>query len=169
VLNATPADFQASLELNFLSAVRCVRAAAPLLLASQGHVVNIGSLASKSAARFMGPYAASKFALAAYNQQLRLETAERGLHVLLVCPGPLAGRAVSQFSAAELASVPESARRAGGGVKLKQIDPDWLAARILEACERRDPELVVPAKARLLFALNQLSPRLGDWLTRRMT
>jgi short-subunit dehydrogenase len=139
------------------------------LLASGGHMVNIGSLAAKSASRFMGPYAASKFAVAAYSQQLRLELGERGLHVLLVCPGPIASSEPRAHSAAELAALPESARRPGAGVKVRPIDPDLLAGRILRACERRDPELIVPGKARLLFALSQLSPRLGDWLVRRFT
>jgi len=30
-------------------------------------------------------------------------------------------------------------------------------------------QVVVPGKARLLFALAQLSPRWGDWLVRKMT
>ena len=37
------------------------------------------------------------------------------------------------------------------------------------AAERNRAELVLPGKARLLFILAQISPRLGDWLVRRMT
>ncbi len=169
VLSTTPEDFQAALDLNFLAAVRCTLAAAPHLLATGGHLVNIGSLAAKTATRYMGPYSASKFALAAYSQQLRLELGDRGLHVLLVCPGPIARGEPREYSAVGLAALPESARRPGAGVKVRQIDPDVLAGRILQACERRDPELIVPGKARLLFALSQLSPRLGDWFVRRFT
>ena len=29
--------------------------------------------------------------------------------------------------------------------------------------------LIVPGRARLLFAISQLSPRLGDWILRRVT
>jgi hypothetical protein len=65
--------------------------------------------------------------------------------------------------------LPPEARRPGGGVQLKRIDPEWLADRILRSCERRMPELVVPARARLLFAISQLWPSLGDWLVTRMT
>lgn len=166
VQSTTVEDFRKLIELNFLALVSCTRAALPHLLASGGHVVNIGSLASKSASRYMGGYAPSKFAVAAYSQQLRLELAEQGLHVLLVCPGPIAGSQVRDYSAANL---PESATRAGAGVKVGRIDPDWLADRILKACEKRKLELVVPRKARLLFAISQLSPALGDWLVRKMT
>ncbi|MCE9554520.1 MAG: hypothetical protein K8T91_14260 [Planctomycetes bacterium] len=57
----------------------------------------------------------------------------------------------------------------GGGAKLASIDPLLLAQRIVRACERRKPELVVPGRARLLFALAQLWPGLGDWLVQRNT
>jgi uncharacterized protein len=169
VLSTSVADFQAALDINLLATVRCTLAAMPHLLASGGHLVNIGSLAGKSASRFMGPYAASKFAVTAYSQQLRLELTERGLHVLLVCPGPIRREVPREYSAAELANLPETARKPGAGVRLRGIDPAALAARIVTACERRQSELIVPGKARLLFALAQLSPRLGDWLVRRFT
>src|SRR5437667_12058093 len=69
----TADKFRELLELNFLSAVRCTRAALPRLAQTRGHVVHIGSLAAKAASRYLGGYPASKFPLAAYAQQLRLE------------------------------------------------------------------------------------------------
>jgi NAD(P)-dependent dehydrogenase (short-subunit alcohol dehydrogenase family) len=167
-LETTPEDFRELLELNLIAVVRCTRAAAPHLLAARGHVVNISSLGGKSAARYLGAYNASKFALSAYSQQLRLELSPQELHILLVSPGPLARSEVRTYGAEEK-DLPESARKPGGGVKTRLIDPAWLARRIVRACQRRDPELVVPGKARLLFALQQLSPRLGDYLLRKMT
>lgn len=169
LLDVTAADFRDLWECNFLSVVNCTRAAAPHLRDSQGHVVNIGSLAAKSAARFLGGYPATKFAVAAYSQQLRLELAEDGVHVLLVCPGPIARPDAGTRYAVEAQDLPESARQPGGGVKVRGIDPDELARRILHACQRRSPELVVPARARWLFAIQQLWPTLGDWILRRKT
>ena len=77
------------MQLNFLAVTRCVAAGIELLKQSRGSVVNIGSIASKSVARFLGAYPASKFALAAYTAQLRMELTEDGVHTLLVCPGPI--------------------------------------------------------------------------------
>ena len=57
----------------------------------------------------------------------------------------------------------------GGGARLKGIDADWLARRIVRACERRQAELIVPARVRILLAIAALSPRLGDWLVNRWT
>jgi NAD(P)-dependent dehydrogenase (short-subunit alcohol dehydrogenase family) len=168
-LDTPPEEYRDLLELNLIATIRMTQAAASHLLAARGHVVNISSLGGKSAARYLGGYNPSKFALNAYSQQLRLETAPQGLHVLLVCPGPLARGQVRTYGAELDPHLPESARKPGGGVKTSLIDPAWLAQRIVQACQRRDPELVAPAKARLLFALQQLSPRLGDYLLQKVT
>ena len=162
VLDTSPDEFRDLLELNFLSVVRCTQAAVPHLIESHGHVVNIGSLASKSVSKFLGAYPASKFAVAAYSQQLRLELKPQGVHVLLVCPGPITREDAGERYDAEADDLPESARRPGGGVKLRSIPPAQLAAKILRACERRRLELIVPARARWLFAVSQLWPSLGD-------
>jgi short-subunit dehydrogenase len=169
ILETTPDDFRELLELNLLATVRCTRAAASHLIAAKGHLVNIGSLSGKSASRWLGAYPASKFAVTAYTQQLRLELADEGLHVLLVCPGPIARDDERVRSPEELAKLPESARRPGGGVKTGRIRPESLAGEILRACERRRGELIVPWYARIVFTLMQTSPRLADWLVRKLT
>jgi uncharacterized protein len=169
VLDTTPDQFRDLMELNLIALVRCTRAAMPHLLAQRGHVVNIGSLAAKSAARWVGAYPATKFAVAAYSQQLRLELGPQGLHVLLVCPGPIERKDARLYPLAGLEDVPETARRPGAGVQVRTIPPQQLAASILRACERRRPELVIPGKARLLFAISQLWPSFGDWIVRRKT
>ena len=169
VIETTPEDFNRSLELNLLTAVRCTRAAVPYLLATRGNLVNIGSLSGKTASRYLGAYPASKFALTGYTQQVRLELGPEGLHVLLVLPGPIAREDAGSRYTDQTRDLPGSARQPGGGVKLQGIDPQKLAGQILRACERRQPELVVPGRARLLFVVQQLWPRLGDWILRRMT
>lgn len=168
-LATTPEEFTALWDSNFLSVVHCSQAAAPHLVASRGHLVNIGSLAGKTVSRYLGAYPPSKFAVSAYSQQLRYELGPQGVHVLLVCPGPIRRDDAGHRYNAAAADLPDSARKPGGGVKLKGLDPTRLAAKILRACERRNPELVVPWKARLLLALAQLSPSLGDWIVGRMS
>ena len=169
LMDTTPDQFRQLMELNLIALVRCTRAAVPHLLKQRGHVVNIGSLAAKSAARWVGAYPATKFAVAAYSQQLRLELGPEGLHVLLVCPGPIARDNPRLYPLEGLEDIPERARAPGAGVKVKGVPPEKLTAAILSACEHRWPEIVMPRKARLLFAISQLSPRLGDWIVRRST
>jgi len=169
VLDTTPEQFQSLFDLNVLGTIRCTRAAAPMLLERKGHIVNIGSLAAKSAAKYVGAYPVSKFAVAAYSQQLRLELGPAGLHVLLVCPGPIHRSEERLYPLEGFEDIPESARQPGAGVKVGRIDPHRLAQRILSYCERRKPELIVPGKARILFALSQLFPSLGDWIVEKST
>lgn len=169
LLDTTPEEFRDLMELNLIALVRTTRVAVPHLLAQRGHVVNMGSLAAKSAARWVGAYPATKFAVAAYSQQLRLELGPEGLHVLLVCPGPIARDDPRLYPLEGLEDLPERARRPGAGVKVGTIRPEKLARAILRACRRRKPELVVPGKARLLFALSQLWPSLGDRIVRWKT
>ena len=169
VMDTTPEQFRDMMELNLIAMVRCTRAAVPHLLEHRGHVINIGSLAAKSSARWVGAYPATKHAVAAYSQQLRLELGCQGLHTLLVCPGPIARKDPRLYPLEGLEDIPDHARAPGAGVKVKGISPQWLTRAILRACERRQPELVVPGKARLLFAISQLFPRLGDWIVLRKT
>jgi short-subunit dehydrogenase len=168
VLETAPEDFQRLWEINFLATVRMTRAFATQLIERRGHLVNISSLAGKIASRYYGAYPVSKFAVSAYSQQLRLELGPQGLHVLLVCPGTISRNDnAPRYATAD--NIPTAAQQPGGGAKLRSLDPDWLAERILSACEKRQPELIVPAKARLLLTLSALSPRLGDWLLTKAT
>jgi short-subunit dehydrogenase len=165
----TPEEFAELMDLNLIALVRCTRTAIPQLLEARGHLINIGSLAGKTAARFMGAYSATKHAVSAYSQQLRLELGPQGLHVLLVSPGPIARDEPREYAKEKLKSLPASARKPGAGAKVGLLRPEKLAEQILRACERRKPELVVPARARLVFAVSQLWPSLGDWIIRKMS
>jgi short-subunit dehydrogenase len=166
--NITPEEMRELLDLNVVALVRCTKHALPHLLQAKGHLVNIGSLAGKTAARYMGSYSATKHAVSAYSQQLRRELDDK-LHVLLVSPGPIARDEPRNYDRQKTAGMPDSALKPGGGVKVNLIQPDWLADRILDACERRQPELTVPSRARWVFAINQLWPSLGDWIVRKLS
>jgi short-subunit dehydrogenase len=157
-------DFSKMIELNVMAVVRCSQAAIPLLRESKGHLVNIGSLASKSASKFIGPYATTKFAVAGFTHQLRLELAEDGIHVMLVCPGPITRSDSGTRYEDQAAALPAEIRKPGAGVKIKTLCPEKLSAEILIACQKRKNELVRPGKAKILFAIAQLSPAWGDWV-----
>ena len=163
---ATSGEYRDSLEANFFTTLHGSLAALPHLAISSGHLVNIGSLSSKTAWKYVGPYTVGKHAVAGLTNQLRLEAPEN-IHVLLVCPGPIAREDSGERYADDGQGLPESARKPGAGAPVKLLDPNQLALRILKSCERRRPELVLPGKARILFAISQLFPRLGNWILNR--
>ncbi len=159
-------EYKRLMELNFYTAVRCSTAVMDELDSASGHLVNIGSLSSKTAWPFMAPYSASKSALASYTHQLRIE-GPSNVHFLLVCPGPIQRADSGQRYKGQTDGLDDSANQPGGGAKLKGLDPKWLAQKIVAACQNRKTELVIPWKSRLLFSIAQLFPRIGDWLLRR--
>ncbi len=159
-------DFKNLIEINFYSTVRCTQAVLKHLESSSGQVVNIGSLAAKTGWPNVAPYSVSKHALAAYSHQLRIE-GPRNVNCLFVCTGPIQRADSSTRYEKEASGLGDSAKQPGAGVKLKGIPPEKLALRIVSACERRKKDLVMPFSARVLFAIAQLSPGLGDYLLRR--
>lgn len=160
-------DFRELMEVNFFSLVNCTQTALPYLVESQGCCINIGSLSAKTAWPYMAPYTASKFAVAAYTHQLRIE-GPAGVHFMLVCPGPIRRTDAGSRYEEVAADLPVNARAPGAGAKLRGICPEELARRIVCACEKRKAELITPWSARILFVISHYSPRIGDWILRKM-
>ncbi|MBB2495632.1 SDR family oxidoreductase [Aquipseudomonas ullengensis] len=77
-------------ETNVFSLVELTRNCFPLLRASRGLVVNIGSVSSVLFTPFAGVYCASKAAVHALSSSLRLELAPFGIQLMEVQPGAIA-------------------------------------------------------------------------------
>ena len=83
-------DLRQQLDVNVVGQVALLQALLPALRAAHGRVVLIGSVSGRLALPFLGPYAASKFALEAVADSLRAEVAPFGIAVTLVQPGSIA-------------------------------------------------------------------------------
>lgn len=155
---------------NVTTAMLCSRHLLPMIAAAGGVIVNIGSLASKVGARYLGGYVASKHALAGWTQQLRLELRPSGVHVALVCPGPIRRDDAGRRYATRLgAGLPQQASAPGAGTRVRGLAPERVATAVVRCIDRRCPEIILPGYLRLLVALGHAFPRLGDWLLVRMT
>jgi NAD(P)-dependent dehydrogenase (short-subunit alcohol dehydrogenase family) len=86
---ATPdAEWQDSLDTNFLSAVRLTDALAPAMLErGSGDIINISSSAIRSRPAGFLHYAAAKAALESYSLGLAGELARKGVRVNVISPG----------------------------------------------------------------------------------
>jgi len=91
VENADLTDWRYVFELNFWASMYTARAAIPHLKTHGGDIVNISSTAGRRAVgATFGPYAASKFALTAFNESLRAEVTLAGIRVCIIEPGATA-------------------------------------------------------------------------------
>jgi NAD(P)-dependent dehydrogenase (short-subunit alcohol dehydrogenase family) len=83
-------DLRRQLEINLIGQVAVTQTFLPLIRTARGRIVNMGSIAGRAAMPLMGPYSASKFALEAITDALRLEVQQWGIEVSIVEPGAIA-------------------------------------------------------------------------------
>lgn len=90
-LGVTDADWQATLDLNLMAAVRATRSVLPgMLAAGRGAIVNVCSVNSVLADPAVIDYGAAKAALASFSKALSKEVGGQGIRVNTVSPGPVA-------------------------------------------------------------------------------
>lgn len=160
-------SYRSMMEVNYFAVVYTSLKALPWLAEHRGSLVNIATLAAKTAWPWIAPYGASKAALANFTDNVRIEAAGK-VHVLLVCPGPLQRDDAGQRYANQAAGLSVAANLPGAGAPVRAISPEWLSQRIVMAVKRRRLQLIYPTKFRWLMLANALSSRLGFWLTRRL-
>jgi NAD(P)-dependent dehydrogenase (short-subunit alcohol dehydrogenase family) len=83
-------DIKAAFDVNVFGLISVTQVFLPLLKTARGRIVNVGSVSGRLAFPFIGPYAASKFAVKALTDCLRRELLAVGVDVLLVEPGSCA-------------------------------------------------------------------------------
>lgn len=97
------AELRKQLEVNVIGLVAVTQAALPLLRRGRGRIVNMGSISGRMATPVVGAYAASKFAVEALTDALRVEVQPWGIDVALIEPGAVATPIWEKSQAAGLA------------------------------------------------------------------
>jgi NAD(P)-dependent dehydrogenase (short-subunit alcohol dehydrogenase family) len=89
--DTTAAEALTQFETNFFGTHRVCRAALPHLRAQRaGIIINMSSLAGRIPLPFQGFYSATKFAIEAYTEALRMEVRSFGIAVSMIEPGDFA-------------------------------------------------------------------------------
>ena len=84
-----PADLREQLEVNVIGPIAVTQALLPMLRSARGRVVFISSASARIALPIIGPYSASKYAIEAFVDALRLEVRPTGVDVVVIQPGPI--------------------------------------------------------------------------------
>lgn len=90
LIEVDESDFQFLFDVNVFGVYRVTKAFAPLILQSEGRIVNISSISGVLSGGGYGMYAASKHALEAMTDALSNELGKFGVHVSAVNPGNFA-------------------------------------------------------------------------------
>jgi NAD(P)-dependent dehydrogenase (short-subunit alcohol dehydrogenase family) len=87
------AEWRRQFDVNVFGAIAVLQAILPAMRdARRGTIVNVSSVAGKVTIPFAGPYCASKHALEAISDALRVEVAPWKIRVVVVEPGPIETR-----------------------------------------------------------------------------
>ena len=171
-------DVREQFEVNVTGALAVTQAMLPLLRRACGRIVNIGSVSGSFSTPFTGPYNASKFALRAMSDALRLELAPWGIDVSIIEPGtvrtPMWQRSLRRIQALER-RLPARATALYGPVfaRMRQfiegargVPPENVATAIKAVLRARRPRAYysVGVDAKLRLALERLPTRLRDFL-----
>lgn len=82
-------DLRKQLEINVIGQIAVTQAFLPLIRSAGGRIINMSSISGRVAMPFVGPYAASKFALEALTDSLRNELHPWGIKVVSIQPGSI--------------------------------------------------------------------------------
>ena len=150
------------MDVNFMGAVYCTKAALPYILKQKGTIVGISSTAGYRGLPGRSGYSASKFALQGWLEALRTELYETGVHVMWVSPG---------FTASNIRNVALNSHGQGQGEspldESKLMSAETCAKYILNAVEKRKRVLVLTFTGKLTVFLNRFFPSLADKLIYR--
>jgi len=143
-----------------------------------GRVINVSSVGGRITFPMMGAYHASKYAVEALSDAMRMELSPAGLFVSLIEPGPINTEFVDRMNAAANPYRGEHSRYAPVFDRAETIEartmafapgPDVIARAIERAATARRPRAryVAPFSSRLALALLDLVPiRLRDAMMR---
>jgi len=147
-LQTSPEEYLENFQINCMSAIRCTQAVLPAMRKKgSGAIVNISSVLGKWAAASSPAYSVSKYAVAGFNDVLRQELTDSGIHVLGVYPGFIRTAMTAPFVK------PGSMREKVGK------SPDALARAILNGLRRKKIEVNFPAYVPVLLGLYRIFPR----------
>lgn len=157
-----PDEIEKGVRVNLLAPLLLARHLVPEMVErGRGHVVNISSVAGKVGPPYEEIYGATKAGLIGFTQSLRREYRGSGVSASVICPGYVTGTGMYADVVDETgATAPEGIGRA---------TPADVASAVLRGIRDDAPEIVVnSAPVRPLTVLSEASPRLGEWLGRRL-
>lgn len=162
----TREDFEAAMDVHFRGPLNTVSAVVPLMRKQGGgRITNIVSIGGKIAVPHMAPYSASKFALAGFSDAIRSELRQHHIYVTTVFPGLMRTGSIykAQFKGRHRAEF--NWFSVCGSIPILSMHSARAARKIVSACRRGSPQLIVglPAKAACLF--HAVLPGLSAYMT----
>jgi short-subunit dehydrogenase len=150
-------DLRYVFEVNTIGPLKCIQAALPRMPRG-GRIINVSSVVGRRSIPKVGGYCATKFALNALSDALRVEVADRGITVTSVYPG------TTRTAFRENSRRTKDEKR---GWRPKGVTPGKVAEKIADAAENGPRDVYVTLPDRIFVAATMLFPSLADRLLSR--
>jgi NAD(P)-dependent dehydrogenase (short-subunit alcohol dehydrogenase family) len=161
-------DWDEVFDVNLRGVAYGVQAVYPLMIAQGfGHIVNTASMAGLIAGPMSGSYTTTKHAVVGLSKALRVEAKSYGVRVSVVCPGVIR-TPILRGGRYGRVNLPVPEERSDEAVeRLRPMDPQHFAKKVLRAVFRNQAIIVVPRWWKLFWYLERLSPTLGLHISER--
>ncbi len=157
-------DWKTVLDVNLMGVIHGVFAVYPVMVQQRfGHIVNVASVAGLVPIPCQISYVASKFGVVGLSYALRIEGADLGVKVTVVCPGKI------ETPLYQTSKVIGFDRERLLSLVPKGITPKQCATIILSEVARNKSIVVVTGAAKLLGFVMRLHPDLALTLARGFT
>ena len=157
-------DWRNVIDVNLNGVINGVDAAYPVMVQQGfGHIVNTASIEGLIPFPGTVSYAASKFGVVGLSNSLRIEGADLGVKVSVICPGYIK---TPIFHTCKLIKIDRKKMLASLPERLG-ITPEECAAAIIRGVERNQAIIVVTWFAKVLWILQRISPGLIRWIMGR--
>src|ERR1700746_1923109 len=161
----TREDFERAMQLHFWAPFELISHIVPEMRTwGEGRIVNISSIGGKMAVPHLAPYSASKFALTGFSDALRAELARDYIYVTTVAPGMMRTGSHVNAKFKGKHDIEFAWFAAAAGAPLFSMNADRAARKILAACRRGQPSLILTFAARGAILGNALCPNLTGYV-----
>lgn len=154
-------DWTDVFDVNLLGVAHGIQAVYPIMIRQRsGHIVNTASMAGLVTIFNRASYTGTKQAVVAISKVLRVEAAQHGVQVSVLCPGVIRTPILTggKYGRTNMPGVSDEEIRKQS---FRPMEPDKFAERALRAVSRGDAIIVVPAWWKALWYLERLSPALS--------
>jgi NADP-dependent 3-hydroxy acid dehydrogenase YdfG len=157
-------DWRNVLDVNLYGVINGVQVAYPIMVKQGfGHIINTGSIEGLIPFPNTTSYVASKYAVVGLSESLRIEGADLGVKVSVVCPGFIKTRI---FTDSKMINVDEE-KMLEGLTEMKGFTSEQCAMVILDGVVKNKAFIPVTRFAKIFWTLHRINPRIVHWLMRK--
>jgi NAD(P)-dependent dehydrogenase (short-subunit alcohol dehydrogenase family) len=161
-------DWEQVIDVNIRGVINGIQSAYPIMLRQGfGHIINTASMAGLVPSPVVVSYSLSKYAVVGVSLSLRIEAAEKGVRVSVLCPGVIRTPILEggKYGKSLQALPPEAWKKLWE--RQRPMNVDQFATKVLRAVAKNRAIIIFPRYWRIFWWISRLSPSLALYIGKR--